>query len=342
MDAMTGRFAKQRLIFDGDAYYGDEGTEVAVEDLMSRDDMTEDEVRESYSDDQIFEHAMDMMRDDWDLELDRLKGFFDKDSPNNPNAGNHILIRGSAQRWDRTSSGIDVCERIEDVLDFSPARFGRDNVFADCEIDRIWDENGHLFLSGAHHDGRVTVEVRQVSEEAERLVFNKLDYEGDIIDINPVEAMGRRYRDGDERELYYDLWENADLCPLPRYEETLFGGPALEYEHESHDTKTTIRAYPATQRWTGTPEPYKKGYRFMILGEADGDYLGDLEGEPHKFCKSLEEAQECCESFIADHWDTQGQEYDLASASHEAELASAALASETHGSREIETERGDG
>ena len=44
MDAMTGRFAKQRLIFDGDAYYGDEGTEVAVEDLMSRDDMTEDEV----------------------------------------------------------------------------------------------------------------------------------------------------------------------------------------------------------------------------------------------------------------------------------------------------------
>lgn len=148
MDAMTGRFAKQRLIFDGDAYYGDEGTEVAVEDLMSRDDMTEDEVRESYSDDQIFEHAMDMMRDDWDLELDRLKGFFDKDSPNNPNAGNHILIRGSAQRWDRTSSGIDVCERIEDLLDCSPARFGRDNIFADCEIDRIWDENGHLFLSG--------------------------------------------------------------------------------------------------------------------------------------------------------------------------------------------------
>lgn len=33
-----------------------------VEDLMSRDDMTEDEVTESYSDDQIFEHAMDMMR----------------------------------------------------------------------------------------------------------------------------------------------------------------------------------------------------------------------------------------------------------------------------------------
>lgn len=344
MDAMTNQFAVQRVIFDGDAYYGDEGTEVAVGDLMNRDGISEKEVREAYTDSQVFEHAMQMRDFDLNCEMDNLIGYFDDAGSSinqNQNAGNHILVRGSAQRWDKTSHGIDVCERIEDVLDFSPARFGRDNVFADCEIDRIWDENGHLFLSGAHHDGRVTVEVRQVSEEAERLVFDKLDYEGDIIDINPVEAMGRRYRDGDERELYYDLWENADLCPLPRYEETLFGGPALEYEHESHDTKTTIRAYPATQRWTGTPEPYKKVYRFMILGEADGDYLGDLEGEPHKFCKSLEEAQECCESFIADHWDTQGQEYDLASASHEAELASAALASETHGSREIETERGD-
>lgn len=108
MDAMTGRFAKQRLIFDGDAYYGDEGTEVAVEDLMSRDDMTEDEVTESYSDDQIFEHAMDMMRDDWDLELDRLKDFFDKDSTNNPNAGNHILIT-VAQTPSRRSCSTARC-----------------------------------------------------------------------------------------------------------------------------------------------------------------------------------------------------------------------------------------
>lgn len=339
MDAMTGRFAKRRLIFDGDAYYGDEGTEVAVEDLMSRDDMTEDEVRESYSDDQIFEHAMDMMRDDWDLELDRLKGFFDKDSPNNPNAGNHILIRGSAQRWDRTSSGIDVCERIEDLLDCSPARFGRDNIFADCEIDRIWDENGHLFVSGAHHDGRVTVEVRQVSNEAERLVFDKLDYEGDIIDINPVEAMGRRYRDGDERELYHDLWEDADLCPSPRYMEREFECPVLEYERESHDTRTTIRVYPVTPSAIAA---YEEGYQFMILGQADGDYLGDLDGYPHKFCKSLGQAQERCESFVAGHWDDERPGYDLDSACREAELAADALAPERQETREIETERGDG
>lgn len=338
MDAMTGRFAKQRLIFDGDAYYGDEGTEVAVEDLMSRDDMTEDEVRESYSDDQIFEHAMDMMRDDWDLELDRLKGFFDKDSPNNPNAGNHILIRGSAQRWDRTSSGIDVCERIEDLLDCSPARFGRDNIFADCEIDRIWDENGHLFVSGAHHDGRVTVEVRQVSNEAERLVFDKLDYEGDIIDINPVEAMGRRYRDGDERELYHDLWEDADLCPSPRYMEREFDCPVLEYERESHDTRTTIRVYPVTPSAIAA---YEEGYQFMILGQADGEYLGDLDGYPHKFCKSLGQAQERCESFVAGHWDDERPGYDLDSACREAELAADALAPERQETREIETERGD-
>lgn len=227
----------------------------------------------------------------------------------------------------------------EDLLDCSPARFGRDNIFADCEIDRIWDENGHLFVSGAHHDGRVTVEVRQVSNEAERLVFDKLDYEGDIIDINPVEAMGRRYRDGDERELYHDLWEDADLCPSPRYMEREFDCPVLEYERESHDTRTTIRVYPVTPSAIAA---YEEGYQFMILGQADGEYLGDLDGYPHKFCKSLGQAQERCESFVAGHWDDERPGYDLDSACREAELAADALAPERQETREIETERGDG
>ena len=61
MDAMTNQFAVQRVIFDGDAYYGDEGTEVAVGDLMNRDGISEKEVREAYTDSQVFEHAMQML-----------------------------------------------------------------------------------------------------------------------------------------------------------------------------------------------------------------------------------------------------------------------------------------
>lgn len=37
--------AKERIVFDENPYYGGEGEEMAVEDLMSRDGLTEDAVR---------------------------------------------------------------------------------------------------------------------------------------------------------------------------------------------------------------------------------------------------------------------------------------------------------
>lgn len=49
---------KERIVFDEDSYYGDEGAEWAVNDLMERKGLTEDEVRESFTDDEVFQHAM--------------------------------------------------------------------------------------------------------------------------------------------------------------------------------------------------------------------------------------------------------------------------------------------
>ncbi len=34
---------KERIVFDEDSYYGDEGEEMAINDLMERDGLTEDE-----------------------------------------------------------------------------------------------------------------------------------------------------------------------------------------------------------------------------------------------------------------------------------------------------------
>lgn len=45
---------KERIVFDEDSYYGDEGAEWAVNDLMERKGLTEDEVRESFTDDEVF------------------------------------------------------------------------------------------------------------------------------------------------------------------------------------------------------------------------------------------------------------------------------------------------
>lgn len=40
---------KERIVFDEDLYYGDEGEKMAINDLMERDGLTEGEVREDFT-----------------------------------------------------------------------------------------------------------------------------------------------------------------------------------------------------------------------------------------------------------------------------------------------------
>lgn len=60
---------KERIVFDEDSYYGDEGAEWAVNDLMERKGLTEDEVRESFTDDEVFQHAMKLRDFDYEEEM---------------------------------------------------------------------------------------------------------------------------------------------------------------------------------------------------------------------------------------------------------------------------------
>ena len=65
---------KERIVFDEDLYYGDEGEEMAINDLMERDGLTEGEVREDFTDYEIFNHQMEMKDFDYEdyLPLDGL------------------------------------------------------------------------------------------------------------------------------------------------------------------------------------------------------------------------------------------------------------------------------
>lgn len=126
------------------------------------------------------------------------------------------------------------------ATDCSPSRFGQGNVFADCEIQKVWDENGTLYLAGAHHDGRVSVEMRQLTDEGERL-WGQLDYE-DYLPLEGLTAMGKHYELGDENQFIHDLYNSPELCAAPRYVEQSFGCPSEEYEKEEgtlpHDFTT--------------------------------------------------------------------------------------------------------
>lgn len=210
-----------------------------------RDGLTEDEVREDFTDDEIFNHQMEMKDFDYEEEMRALAAFFNGEKSDmsdfvNPYGGNHILVSGSVGRWNGTSTGIAVYKDFDAATDCSPSRFGQGNVFADCEIQKVWDENGTLYLAGAHHDGRVSVEMRQLTDEGERL-WGQLDYE-DYLPLEGLTAMGKHYELGDENRFVHDLYNSPELCAAPRYVEQSFGCPSEEYEKEEgtlpHDFTT--------------------------------------------------------------------------------------------------------
>lgn len=191
-------------------------------------------------------HDMENGRDGLDGNApEKLAAFFNGEKSDmsdfvNPYGGNHILVSGSVGRWNGTSTGIAVYKDFDAATDCSPSRFGQGNVFADCEIQKVWDENGTLYLAGAHHDGRVSVEMRQLTDEGERL-WGQLDYE-DYLPLEGLTAMGKHYELGDENRFIHDLYNSPELCATPRYAEQSFGCPSEEYEKEEgalpHDFTT--------------------------------------------------------------------------------------------------------
>ena len=123
-----------------------------------------------------------------------------------------------------------------------------DNVFADCEISRIWDENGSLFVEGHHHDGAVCVEVRQLSDEG----LASYEAISDAWVGEPFTANGRDY-DGSDRSVsqaMLDLWDAAER---PRYMERAFGYPAEQWEDAGRNEPLAEQALSAGEASVETP-----------------------------------------------------------------------------------------
>ena len=179
---------KERIVFDEGVYYGDEGSEISIEDITSREGIAVEEVLDSYTEEEIFENAMNMMDIDRSEELAGLKAFLDgSDNPlssyDNPLGGNRIIARGSIGRWDGTRHGMTAYRDFDDMMS------GPASVFKDCEIGKVWDENGGLFIHGYHHDGGVDVEVRQLTDAGEEA----LDVIEDAWYGEPFTSGGKEY-----------------------------------------------------------------------------------------------------------------------------------------------------
>lgn len=229
-------------------------------------------------------------------DLKDLGKFFGTESTNqsgkiNDSWGNSILVKGSSGRYDRPRGGITVYENFEKAIDTSESWHGGDNIFADCEIDGIWDENGSLFLTGAHHDGRVLVEMRQLTELGEEL-YSSLQFDGGFyLPEEGFETMRFVYREGDENVFIHDLWDNPEMCSKPFYAEKALAYPAEEYIMEHDGVKTEFQITEVKE----DSFAYDQGARFDVKVLTDGHNCGY-----GHFCADLDDAHGFCERFAGD------------------------------------------
>ena len=205
--------------------------------------------------------------------------------------GNSIIVKGSNGLYNGSRGGITVYENFENAVDTSPNWHGGDNIFADCEIDGIWDENGSLFVTGAHHDGRALVEMRQLTDKGEDLYSGFQMDGGFYLPEDGFETMGFVYREGDENAFIHDLWDNPEMCSKSRYAEKVDGFPIEEYIMDHNGVKTEFQITEVKR----DSFAYDQGARFNVKVLTDGYNCGN-----GRFCADLDDAHGFCQQFADD------------------------------------------
>lgn len=217
---------KKRVVFDDSVYDEDLLRELLEDRYVSNGDMQElndDFVNENW-------YQLDEYRQqDYEDEIAALTAYFDGESSTMSSVvaehgGNPLIVTGSVGRWDGIHTGFTVFKDFGDLME------GPDTPFKDCEIQKVWDENGHLFIHGAHHDGSVTIEVKQLSDvgaEAYEAISEAWVDE-------PFTANGKTY-DGSERSVIDALGDLWHATKPPLYMERAFGCPAEEWEQPLSD-----------------------------------------------------------------------------------------------------------
>lgn len=140
---MKGKIAKERIIYDNyDPWgtYSDEDIKEMALECEWVDDI------EEITDSMIEQWRYEEMETDWENEREMLSKYFD---------GKEVEFIGAVGLWHGT---YKAKERGEFWKLF-------DKAMTDCDYFRIYDENGHLYLTCSHHDGTNHFEIKVVTEK---------------------------------------------------------------------------------------------------------------------------------------------------------------------------------
>lgn len=93
----------------------------------------------------------------WEAVQNELEGYFDDKYK--------CIIFGTVGRWNGTfvSGTVFEGDELMDILS---------KALKDCDYISITDENGHLYVSGTHHDGDVSYEIRILTEKGVKYLEN--------------------------------------------------------------------------------------------------------------------------------------------------------------------------
>ncbi len=177
---------RKNLIFSN--YNSDDYREGAIENLMENCGY---ESETEIPDDKIWEEIYEMQEADWGDEQYNIEQHL---------AGKLLLVCGSVGLWDgRFAAGKIVgVDKLWDCLD-------------DCGYWEVWDEGGHLYIKGSHHDGTNMFEVKVLTEKGAEM-WEKWTY----YDCPRWEKLT-------EREVHRKLWENSKYSHIPHFAKVVYG-----------------------------------------------------------------------------------------------------------------------
>lgn len=172
----------ERLIYQSSFYddyeeaiqMGKESIE-ACERYDDLSQVTETEIWDEYI------HLKDL---DWEDEKERLEEFFQE---------NEFLVVGTLGLWNGRFAAGKI---ISSVSELSQA-------WDECADFKLYDQGGHFFIEGVHHDGRNCFEMKKLTPRG-------------------VEYADRHSWDSD-REVHEKLWNNSNYTVLPRYADAVYG-----------------------------------------------------------------------------------------------------------------------
>lgn len=184
------KIAKERIIYNNydlwDDYPDEELKKLAIENGWVDD---ESEI----TDQMLIDWRYDEDEMQWQIVIKELEEFF---------KGKTVGFFGSVGRWNGTY-------KVGDIGDFWTLYY---KAVRDCDYIKIYDENGHMYLTCSHHDGTNHFEIKILNDDAEDY-YDRWSYGND----------NRK-----EYEVITQIYKR--YSKIPRYMQNVYGCKAREYE----------------------------------------------------------------------------------------------------------------